>query len=153
MEKGSIKRYYGGYDYYLEKSQAAANVVPKAADKPGAADGPGRAPAPAPAKKSGAAPDPDLNAKDRRRERAKQRAGLAGVKNRLEQRVADAEKKLADLEARQQELVAQMSGDGKVDFEQINRELSGIQTEMDATMKAWEDAAWDLEAFRKNNPQ
>ena len=141
MENHSIKRYYGGYDYYLEKSQAAANP-PKAAEK-----------APAPAKKPEAAPEPDLTAKDRRRERAKQRAGLAGVKNRLEQRVADAEKKLAELEARQQELVAQMSGGEKVDFEQINRELSGIQTEMDATMKAWEDAAWDLEAFRKNNPQ
>ena len=140
MEKGSIKRYYGDYDYYLEKSQAAN--PPKTPEKP--------VKAPEKAAKV-QMPDADASAKDRRRERARQRAGIAGVKRKLEDRVASAEARLAELEARQQELVAKMSGDAKVDFEQLNREMTELQQAMDATMKEWEDAAWDLEAFRKNN--
>ena len=69
----------------------------------------------------------------------------------LEKNVENAEKKLAELEARQQELVAMMSGDDKVDFEQINREMSEVQAAMEETMQAWEDAAWELEKFRKDN--
>ena len=44
-----------------------------------------------------------------------------------------------------------MSGDDKVDFEQINREMSEVQAAMEETMQAWEDAAWELEKFRKDN--
>ncbi len=37
------------------------------------------------------------------------------------------------------------------DFEQINREMSEVQAAMEETMQAWEDAAWELEKFRKDN--
>ena len=102
-------------------------------------------------KDTAAVPEQDQSSKDRRRERAKQRAGLYGIRSKLEKNVENAEKKLAELEARQQELVAMMSGDDKVDFEQINREMSEVQAAMEETMQAWEDAAWELEKFRKDN--
>ena len=138
MEKGSIKRYYGNYDYYLEKSQSLAAPAKEVAK---------------PAAKSAETPEAEQSSKDRRRERAKQRAGLYGVRSKLEKKVADAEEKLMTLEARQEELVAMMSGDEKVDFEQINREITEVQTAMEETMKAWEDAAWELEKFLKDNAQ
>ncbi|MBO5688374.1 MAG: ABC-F family ATP-binding cassette domain-containing protein, partial [Lentisphaeria bacterium] len=141
MENHSIKRYYGNYDYYLEKSQAIAAAA-KEPEKPAKA-----------AAKPAETAESDLSGKDRRRERAKQRAGISGIRRKLENAVADAEKKLADLEARQQELVAQMSGDDKVDFEQLNREMTEVQNAMEETMKAWEDAAWELERFLKDNAQ
>ena len=135
MENHSIKRYYGNYDYYLEKSQAIAAAA-KEPEKPAKA-----------AAKPAETAESDLSGKDRRRERAKQRAGISGIRRKLENAVADAEKKLADLEARQQELVAQMSGDDKVDFAQLNREMTEVQNAMEETMKAWEDAAWGTGAF------
>ena len=138
MENHSIKRYYGNYDYYLEKSQSAAAAE--------TASAPAKA-----VKDTAAVPEQDQSSKDRRRERAKQRAGLYGIRSKLEKNVENAEKKLAELEARQQELVAMMSGDDKVDFEQINREMSEVQAAMEETMQAWEDAAWELEKFRKDN--
>ena len=46
-----------------------------------------------------------------------------------------------------------MSGDDKVDFEQLNREMTEVQNAMEETMKAWEDAAWELERFLKDNAQ
>jgi ATP-binding cassette subfamily F protein 3 len=137
MENHSIKRYYGNYDYYLEKSQSAAAETAAVPAKT--------------AKDTAAVPEQDQSSKDRRRERARQRAGLYGIRSKLEKNVENAEKKLAELEARQQELVAMMSGDDKVDFEQINREMSEVQAAMEETMQAWEDAAWELEKFRKDN--
>ena len=129
------------YCYYLEKSQAIAAAA-KEPEKPAKA-----------AAKPAETAESDLSGKDRRRERAKQRAGISGIRRKLENAVADAEKKLADLEARQQELVAQMSGDDKVDFAQLNREMTEVQNAMEETMKAWEDAAWELERFLKDNAQ
>ena len=90
-----------------------------------------------------AAPAVD-SAKERRRERARKRAGIQGEKRRAEQRVAEWEKKIADSEARRDELAAQMSGGGKIDFEAVNRELAEVQQTIDRAMEEWEAAAWDL---------
>ncbi len=145
MEDHSIRRYYGNYDYYLEKSQSLKNPPPEPVKVPAKT----AAKAPAAPVKPEPAEDPDLSGKDRRRERARQRAGIAGIKRKLEQRVADAEAKLARLEARQQELAGMMSGGEKVDFASVNRELSEIQAAMDQAMEEWENAAWDLQSFLK----
>ncbi|MBQ4106544.1 MAG: ABC-F family ATP-binding cassette domain-containing protein [Lentisphaeria bacterium] len=122
MEPGGIRKYYGNYDYFLEKS--ARNTV-----------------AAAPVKAAAPAVD---SAKERRRERARKRAGIQGEKRRAEQRVAEWEKKIADSEARRDELAAQMSGGGKIDFEAVNRELAEVQQTIDRAMEEWEAAAWDL---------
>ncbi len=130
MEKNGPKKYYGNYDYYLEKSaQLAAAEAPAAGRETQSAD----------------------ISKERRRERARKRAGLAGDKKRAEQSVAGLEKQLEAQELRQKELLDMLSGEGKLDFAQVNRELTELQKAMESTMEQWEKAAGELEAILKQN--
>lgn len=130
MEPGGIHKYYGGYDYYLEKS----------AELNGSAE--------EPARKTDAG-NADA-ARERRRERARLRAALAGDRKKAEKNVARLETEMADLEARQAELIEQLSGD-KVDFPQVNRELSDTQKRLEEAMAEWESAANELEEILKEN--
>ncbi len=130
MEEKGPRKYYGSYDYYLEKSAEFATAGAPAAKKE--------------------AVSADFS-KERRRERARKRAELAGDKKRAEQQVARLEKLLNEQETRQQELAAMLSGDGKVDFAQVNRELAELQSAIDNTMAEWEKAAAELEEILKLN--
>lgn len=130
MEANGPRKYYGSYDYYLEKSAEFATANTPAAKNE--------------------AQSVDLS-KERRRERARKRAELAGDKKRAEKQVARLEQQLEEQETRQQQLVEQLSGDGKVDFAQVNRELAELQTAIADTMEAWESAAAELEEILKLN--
>ena len=72
-------------------------------------------------------------------------------KKAAEQKVADLEKKLETLKKRQAELVEQLSGDGKVDFASVNRELVQVQRSLEQGMADWETAASELEEIRLEN--
>ncbi len=130
MEEKGPRKYYGSYDYYLEKSAEFATANTPAVKKE--------------------AVSADFS-KERRRERARKRAELAGDKKRSEQQVTRLEKLLNEQETRQQELAAMLSGDGKVDFAQVNRELAELQSSIDKTMEEWEKAAAELEEILKLN--
>lgn len=129
MEAGSVRKYFGNYDYYLEKSAAAAT---------------GSEP-----KKSEVAAD---QSKERRRERARRRNELSKAKEHAARQVAGLESKLEKLENRQQELVAMLSGsEAAPDFAKLSRELATIQLDIQHVMYDWELAAEKLEAIRREN--
>ncbi|MBO5763357.1 MAG: hypothetical protein J6R85_05750, partial [Lentisphaeria bacterium] len=131
MEQGRVRKYFGNYDYYLEKS-AAMN------------------PAAAPVKTS--APSGD-SARERRRERARQRSGISAEKRSAEKEVARLENLLMEQEARRDELIAELSNPDGADFAAAGKELSDLQKAIEETMKAWEDAAWKLDAIMKINAE
>ena len=134
MRELGVKKYFGNYDYFLEKSaELRASGVPVRAAEAEAGNS-----------------SPDL-ARNRRRARAQARNALAGRKKLAETRVADLEDRLATLEARRSELVAQLSGGGKVDFAAVNRTLSEIQKKIEQSLAEWETAAEELEAIRMEN--
>ena len=130
MEEEGPRKYFGGYDYYLEKSQALRQIAVEETPRRESAG--------------------DL-AKERRRERARRRAALSGEKRRAEKAVADLEARLETLEKHQAELVSLLSGEGKVDFAELNRELASVQQAMEQTMTEWEKAASELEEILREN--
>ena len=133
MEPPGIRKYFGNYDYYLEKSAElrAAGVTTTPEQETSVSS-------------------PDL-ARNRRRARAQARNAIAAKKKEAEQKVAALEKKLEKLEKRQGELYQELSSDGKLDFATLNRELSQLQKSMESTMNEWEKAASELEEIRQEN--
>jgi len=127
MEVGGIRKYFGNYDYYLEK---AAVLNPARAEAPSVNS---------------------ALAKDRRRARAQARAALAEDKIKAEKLVKSLEDKLQKLETRQAELIAVLGGDSKVDFAETNKELTTIQLAIERTVEEWERAAVTLEEILKEN--
>lgn len=137
MEPPGIRKYFGNYDYYLEKSAElrAAGVTTSPETGSGLMNG-----------------SPDL-ARNRRRARAQAREALAAERKRAENEVAALEEKLEALEKRRSELLEQLSGGGRIDFSGVNRELSQVQTDIAATETAWESAAEALEEVRRKNAE
>ena len=126
-----VRKYFGNYDYYLEKSAALSaadtgntNIAPMASGE---------------------------TAKDRRRARAQARNAIAGE-------LRDARKKVEALEAlldkqseRKAVLVAKLSSGEKVDFAKLNSELAALDKEIVATEEEWENVSTELEALRLEN--
>ena len=137
MEPPGIRKYFGNYDYYLEKSAElrAAGVTTSPETGAGLMNG-----------------SPDL-ARNRRRARAQAREALAAERKRAENAVAALEEKLETLETRRTELLAQLSGGGRIDFSEVNRELARVQSDIAATETAWESAAEELEEVRRKNAE
>ncbi|MEA4861945.1 MAG: ATP-binding cassette domain-containing protein [Victivallaceae bacterium] len=122
----SLRKFYGNYDYYLEKSSQLD--VPK-----------GQAPKSVPAS---AAPD----AKERRRIKAQQRAQLAPRRKKLEQEVASCETELETREARKKELIDLLSQGGYgPDYSKMRCELIEQEEKIESLSKRWEEAAEALE--------
>ena len=89
-------------------------------------------------------------AKNRRRERAQARAALADDKKRAQKAVDDLEKRLAELESRQAELLEMVAAPSlKVDFAEAGKELSQVRKEITSVETAWETAAQELEEVLK----
>ncbi|MDR0932632.1 MAG: ATP-binding cassette domain-containing protein [Victivallales bacterium] len=133
MESPGIRKYFGDYDYYLEKSaELRASGIAISPDFQGAGS------------------SPDL-ARNRRKERAQARNALSAKKKSAEQKVEELEKQLEDLEKRQAELLKELSSDGKIDFATVNQKLSKIQKSLAKTMDDWEKAASELETIRQEN--
>ena len=127
MESPGIRKYFGNYDYYLEKSaQLRSDKVTTAPEQ-------------------GPEESSDL-ARNRRRARAQARAALVDDKKKAQKRVDELESRLAVLEKRQAELLDMVAVPSlKVDFAEAGRELSKVQKEIASIETAWETAAETLE--------
>ena len=132
------KKYYGNYDYYLEKSQseAAANAPAEPSIAAGSNSGNPGAP---------------MLARERRRERAKQRQAIAGDFKRAKERVAALEARMEADSEKRKVLVAKMSSGMKLDFAAVNRELAALEKSIGAAEAEWEEAMTELEALRQEN--
>ena len=127
MESPGIRKYFGNYDYYLEKSaQLRSDKVTTAPEQ-------------------GPEESSDL-ARNRRRARAQARAALADDRKKAQKRVDELESRLAVLEKRQAELLEMVAVPSlKVDFAEAGRELSKVQKEIASIETEWETAAEMLE--------
>ncbi len=143
ISAGHLRSYAGDYDYYLDKSRATSaraaltsdgqtlhNLQPTAA----VAASPG----------NGAAPGL-RESREQRRAEAEQRKAEAKVKREHERHLRDLEMHILSLEGRQRELTAELEkpetyepGGAAMD---LNRELLGINTEMERLTKEWESLA------------
>ena len=131
MESPGIRKYFGNYDYYLEKSAQLRNANVTSAPEQGLEE------------------SADL-AKNRRRARAQARAALADDKKKAQKSVDELESRLAVLEKRQAELLEMVAVPSlKVDFAEAGKELSKVQKEIASVETAWESAAEMLENILK----
>jgi ATP-binding cassette subfamily F protein 3 len=133
LKPEGVTKYFGDYDYYLEKSGALKLNSAPAAD----------------------ALSPDGQsvsvAKDRRRARAQARNAISGELRKVKKLVEDLEKRLDEQAVRKSVLVAKLSSGEKVDFSALNKELAVLDKEISATESEWENAATELEALRLEN--
>ena len=130
MKEYGVKKYFGNYDYFLEKT-AAEN----AANAPAAVK----------------VVEKTDNAKLRRQERAKQRQALSAEKKAAEKRVSELEQKVEKLDARQQELLAKLAEPPGADFGDLMRESAIVQEKLDAATALWEEAMEKLEEILAAN--
>ncbi len=132
MEPPGIRKYFGGYDYYLEKSSEVHEpdeVVIKPEPTTGA----------------------PMLARERRRARAQARGELATRKKQAERDVANLEKNMEILAEREKELLEQLSVPGEKDYAGLNRELYDIQYKIAKTEQDWEEATLKLEEVLREN--
>lgn len=135
MTPPGITRYYGGYDYYCEKSAQLAALQPK------------------PEQQRQVEPESKApSKKDIRRERAAQRQAIRRTQIPLEREIRAAEEGIAKLEAEQATLLQTLSdqSQGK-DYAAINRRLYEIRIEMEKTITRWERASTCLESTRQTD--
>ena len=125
MQEYGVKKYYGNYDYFLEKT-AAENAANEPAEVK-------------------VQEKSDSNSKVRRQERARQRQALSAEKKAAEKQVAELEKKVEKLDARQQELLAKLAEPPGPDFGDLMRESAIVQEKLDKATADWEKAMEKLE--------
>ena len=130
-----LRKYYGNYDYYLEKSREL---------EPGAAE-------PARTDAGASAPDAPMLARDRRRERARQRQAISGDLKRARERVAALEKHMEEDDEKRKVLIAKLSSGMKLDFAAVKRELAALEKRIAESEAEWETAMTELEALRLEN--
>lgn len=126
-----VKKYFGNYDYYLEKSAAAGTAGNVTISAGNAASG--------------------ETAKDRRRARAQARSAIQGELRAAKKKVEDLEALLDKQSERKSILVAKLSSGEKVDFAKLNSELSALDKEIALTEEEWEKISTELEALRLEN--
>lgn len=136
MRPPTIKKYFGNYDYYLQKTaeeNAPAATAGKAAEKENIVFD---------------------NSREKRRERAQKRQALAADKRRAEQEVTRLEKQLETLEQEQKAIIAQLSSQASgLDFAELNKKLNGLKLETEQTTARWEQAFEKLEELLALNAQ
>ena len=145
MRPPGIRKYFGNYEYYLEKSAqenlnvAEENIVIDDKVTQSAND----------------LENTFSNSKERRRERARKRQEIAATKKKAEKALKTIESKIEKLEFEQAETAKLLAGDTDsgtaVDFAQVNRRLSELQSELDKCSAEWEKAMEDFEEIMELN--
>lgn len=127
VSRVGIRRFPGGYDYYLEK--IAADATPEAVED--------------------TQRENKVSAKDLRRQRAQERAAKAPEMKRLKRKVAEAEAAIAALEAEQATILESL-GDGSLDAQgmaEAGKRLKALEFDLGKQTMEWEEAALALEAL------
>jgi ATP-binding cassette subfamily F protein 3 len=127
VSRAGIRRFPGGYDYYLEK--IAADATPEAVEE--------------------TQRENKVSAKDLRRQRAQERAAKAPEMKRLKRKVAEAEAVIAALEAEQATILESL-GDGSLDAQgmaEAGKRLKALEFDLGKQTMEWEEAALALEAL------
>ncbi|MBE6357045.1 MAG: ABC-F family ATP-binding cassette domain-containing protein [Lentisphaerae bacterium] len=131
VSPAGVTKYYGNYDYYLEKSaQLGAQTS---------------------AQNIAVMTESGITAKERRRARAQARSAIQGELNQAKKDVEKLEKLLDEQSSRKAVLVAKLSSGEKVDFAKLNTELAQLDKEIADTEARWEERAMELEALRQEN--
>ena len=147
VHSGRLTPYAGDYDYYLDKSKATNE---RAALTAGFTDArPVQARAAAPAAPAAA----QAKSKDQKRQEAEERAARASAAKKLRTEVGKLEQRVSELEAKQNELTAQLEAPetyqepGKALH--LNRELTAIVAQLQEATQEWEAAAGRLAELEK----
>ena len=147
VHSGRLTPYAGDYDYYLDKSKATNE---RAALTAGFTDArPVQARAAAPAAPAAA----QAKSKDQKRQEAEERAARASAAKKLRTEVGKLERRVSELEAKQNELTAQLEAPetyqepGKALH--LNRELTAIVAQLQEATQEWEAAAGRLAELEK----
>jgi ATP-binding cassette, subfamily F, member 3 len=137
VDTGKLTHYPGGYDYFLQKSAAdgaraavaGAEVAARAPAKPE----PGR---------------PSIKLKDQKRFEAEQRQIRYKQRKGLQQSVDALEAKIAQFEKRQAELTSELEDQGTYEKPgqavKINRELMEVQDKLEEVSAQWEKLGTEL---------
>ncbi len=132
MVPQGIRRYFGDYDYFREKSEQEQR---------------GLAPLPGVRAKdedTGLADSP----KEKRKERAKLRQEMQKEKKALETKVAGFESQIEKAEAEKAKLIASLAENAPgTDFAGLNRKLKELDSAIQQATGGWEEYALQLEAF------
>ena len=119
-----IHRYYGGYDYYCEKTAAEQESGPT---------------------QPAASPVPSER-KARRRERAQEVQKRSRRRRHLKTHIAKTEERIEQLEDERSQLTAEIeNGGSNIDYATVNRRLAEIQRDLDQVTRLWEQSATELE--------
>ena len=133
VNDGRLRPFTGGYQYYLDKTAAEAQLVARPGNDRG---------------RSGGQANPGVNRKEQKRLEADARNQRAKELRSRHQLVHDLEHRVQKLEARQKELAVQLElpetyqNGGK--SREINMELSAVAKEIAAVTRQWEAAAEKL---------
>ena len=142
IDSGKLTPYAGGYDYYLEKSQATNEREALVAANAPAANG--HAPAAPPA------PVVQRKTKEQKRAEAEARNAVSKEKRDREARVRELEREIGRLETRQRQLAAELEEEsiyqqpGKP--QALNRELTAVADLLERTTREWESVAAAVES-------
>jgi ATP-binding cassette subfamily F protein 3 len=145
VNAGQLTHYPGGYQYYLDKTQALSARA--ALTSPGKDPFQGRPDQGSSGKRSGE-PVSTASKKDQKRLEAEQRQAKSSRRKSQQQLVHTLEKEIQQLESRQTELIAELEKQETYDTpgraQQINRDLVGVQHRLAELNPEWEQAATRL---------
>ncbi|MCF6174690.1 MAG: ABC-F family ATP-binding cassette domain-containing protein [Victivallaceae bacterium] len=134
MESPGIKKYFGNYEYYREKSRNAYGEAGAELGEPVTDE------------------SNNLSSKERRQERARRRSLLQKEKRKADQLVAKLENELETLEAENSTLLEQLSANKpETDFAKVTRQLADIQKSITDITDRWEEAAEIAEELAEQN--
>ena len=141
VEAGQLRHFPGGYDYYLEKTAQTARAALTSSGLDGQA--------PLPRNAADQPVGPTVDRKEQRRIEAGQRQARSRKKQGIQNRIAELEKAIAELEAQEKQLTVEMAkpeytGNRAV---QINQELFRIHEKLPRLTAEWEAAATELSAL------